>query len=80
MQEQQRNLPTNLFLPHKSVPKEEKAVVLAPWLVIHGIHPTAKPEKGKGEQAGSEITGGIIQLIASAILCSEYQVKWACEC
>lgn len=43
------------------VPEEWKAVAPAPWLILHGIHPTAKPE-GKGEQADSEITGGITQL------------------
>lgn len=37
-------------------------------------------KKGKGEHADSEITGRVTQLIASAVLCSEYHVKWAYEC
>lgn len=73
MQDQQINVPT-------SVHEEGKAVALAPWLIIHGICPVAKPEKGKGEHADGEITGRITQLIASAVLCSEYHVKWAYEC
>lgn len=73
MQKQQSNLPT-------SMPEEGKAVALAARLVIYGILPMAKPENGKGEQADSETTGGIIQLIAPAILFSEYHMKQACEC